>query len=221
VRVLTWNLYHGRAVPPAGRPLLAEFSAALAGWEWDVALLQECPPWWPPELARAAGAQQRTRLTSRNQLLFLRRFLAERWPDLMKSSGGGCDAILVRGDRPILAHVWQRLRLCPEQRYVHGVQLEDGWVVNVHAHNHPLEKALADDFKALDAAKRWAGGAPLIFGGDLNLHQAELPAFPGMLHVAGNHVDHIYTSGRAAAGRQTVIDRGMLSDHPPVAITLA
>ena len=48
LRVLTWNLMHGRSVPPAGRDLRAEFTAALAGWEWDVALLQEVPPWWPP-----------------------------------------------------------------------------------------------------------------------------------------------------------------------------
>src|SRR3954447_2326052 len=69
LRVLTWNLFHGRADPAAGRELLAEFAAALAGWDWDVALLQEVPPWWPPELARAAGAQERTALTSRNGLL--------------------------------------------------------------------------------------------------------------------------------------------------------
>ena len=73
MRVLTWNLYHGRAVPPAGRDLLAEFAAALAGWDWDVALLQEVPPWWPPALARACDAQQRSALTSRNALPALRR----------------------------------------------------------------------------------------------------------------------------------------------------
>ena len=58
MRVLSWNLYHGRAVPPAGRDLQAEFTAALAGWAWDVALLQECPPWWPAPLAIACGAHE-------------------------------------------------------------------------------------------------------------------------------------------------------------------
>ena len=53
MRVLTWNLLHGRAVPPAGRDLFDEFADALAGWEWDVALLQEVPPWWPAELRGA------------------------------------------------------------------------------------------------------------------------------------------------------------------------
>ena len=67
--VLTWNLFHGRSVPDAPREQLAEFAARLAGWEWDVALLQEVPPWWPPELGRASGASARTALTSRNWVL--------------------------------------------------------------------------------------------------------------------------------------------------------
>ena len=54
MRILTWNLYHGRAQPPAGRDLLAEFSAMLAGWDWDVALLQEVPPWWTAPVSKLA-----------------------------------------------------------------------------------------------------------------------------------------------------------------------
>jgi len=97
--VLSWNIFHGRSLPPANRNLLPEFAERLAGWAWDVAVLQEVPPWWPPELARAAGATQRTALTSRNAFLPLRRFVAERWPELIKSGGGGANAILVRGSR--------------------------------------------------------------------------------------------------------------------------
>ena len=67
--VLTWNLFHGRSVPDTPRDRLADFAAALAAWEWDVALLQEVPPWWPPALGRACGASARTALTSRNWLL--------------------------------------------------------------------------------------------------------------------------------------------------------
>src|SRR3954469_9435978 len=96
LRVLSWNLYHGRAVPPAGRPLLDEFAAALAGWEWDVALLQEVPPWWPGPLAAAAGASARMALTSRNSCLRARRAIAKRNPDLIAANGGGCNTLLVR-----------------------------------------------------------------------------------------------------------------------------
>jgi endonuclease/exonuclease/phosphatase family metal-dependent hydrolase len=218
VRILTWNLYHGRSVPNSGRSLLNEFAAMLDGWEWDVALLQEVPPWWPPMLARGAAAQQRTQLTSRNWLLPLRRAISERNPDILKSNGGGANAILVRGD--IVEHRAERLRRWPETRGVHGVRLADGsWAVNVHSQNHPRALALADTRAAVEHARRWAAGAPLIFGGDINLKRA--PERPGLVHLGGNHVDHLFSSGRPAAGKREVLDRGTLSDHPPVAVTLA
>jgi endonuclease/exonuclease/phosphatase family metal-dependent hydrolase len=215
VRVLTWNLFHGRSVPPSGRSLGAEFAAALAGWEWDVALLQEVPPWFPPALAQTARAAYRMQLTSRNQLLPLRRAISVRNPDILKSGGGGCNAILVRG-MPILEHRSARLRRLPEGRWVHGVRLPDGWAVNVHAHNHPEPAAQADCERAIAAMRSW--GPLVVFGGDVNLKH---PSFPGLLHVAGNHVDHLFTDGRPAAGKGQVLDRGHLSDHPPVAVTLA
>jgi endonuclease/exonuclease/phosphatase family metal-dependent hydrolase len=218
VRVLTWNLYHGRTVPPSGRSMLDEFTAALAGWEWDVALLQEVPPWWPPMLARAAGADERTQLTSRNWLLPVRRWISERNPDILKSNGGGSNAILVRGE-PMLEHRPARLRRRPEARWVHGVRLASGWVVNVHSHNRPEALALADTHAAIEVAREWAGDAPLVFGGDVNLRRP--PDFPGLVHVGGNHVDHLFTNGRPAAAPREVLDRGTLSDHPPVAVTLA
>src|SRR3954468_12486521 len=148
MRALTWNLYHGRSPVPAGRPLLGEFAAALAGWEWDVALLQEVPPWWPPALAQAAGAEQRLVLTSRNFLLPLRRAIASRAPDLLKANGGGCNAILVRG--AILDHRTQRLTWRPERRWAHGVRLAGGqWVVDGHASTHEEGHPLGDTLRRL------------------------------------------------------------------------
>src|ERR687885_776291 len=114
LRVLTWNLFHGRSVPDAPRSLLGDFAARLAAWEWDVALLQEVPPWWPPALGRAAGASVRMALTSRNALLPLRRRIAEPRPDLLKSWGGGANAILVRGGA-VREHRGRRLRLIPQR----------------------------------------------------------------------------------------------------------
>jgi endonuclease/exonuclease/phosphatase family metal-dependent hydrolase len=215
VRALTWNLYHGRSPSPAGSSLLGEFAAALAGWEWDVALLQEVPPWWPPSLAAATGAEQRSVLTARNRLLGVRRAISSRNPDILKANGGGANAILVRG--PILEHRSVLLTRLPERRMAHGARLADGgWVVNVHASTHVEALAQADTERALDAAREWAAGAPLLFGGDINLKR---PALPGMVRIAGNHVDHLFTEGRP--GRDAaVLERGRLSDHPPVAVTL-
>jgi len=207
--VLTWNLFHGRSVPDAPRELLADFAAALAGWEWDVALLQEVPPWWPPALGRACGASARTALTSRNWLLALSRPAARRRPDLVKSWGGGANAILVRG-RTIHAHRTRRLTHWPERRYAHAVKLDEGWVVNVHATTHRDERARRDVDRA-----RAAFPDAFIFGGDVNLRGR--PEVAGMRWLGGNHVDHLY--GHADATYE-VLERGRLSDHPPVLVTL-
>jgi endonuclease/exonuclease/phosphatase family metal-dependent hydrolase len=218
MRVLSWNLFHGRARPPAGRSLLAEFAEALAGWEWNVALLQEVPPWWPPELARAAGAEQRTALTSRNWPLFLRRALARRWPDLMKSHGGGANAILARGR--LEEHAVRRVRLTPERRLVHAVRLAHGgpWVANLHLSAHHPPRAEEDLRRAAAALAGWAPEGPAVLGGDFNLRD---PGVPGFERVAQRDVDAILIRDLHAVGPADVLERGPLSDHPPLAVTLA
>jgi endonuclease/exonuclease/phosphatase family metal-dependent hydrolase len=215
VRVLTWNLFHGRAVPPAHRYLLDEFAAALAGWEWDVALLQEVPPWWPEPLAARTGAHPYSVLTSRYELLEVRRALATRWPDLMRSSGGGANAILVRGDVAI-RHRTERLCLLPERRWLHAVELREAWVGNLHA-STDWRAARRDCAKAAGVLRRWAGYLPAVLGGDLNLRHPELHGFS---HCGGRGVDHVFARGLRAAGPGQALDRGSLSDHVPLVVTL-
>jgi endonuclease/exonuclease/phosphatase family metal-dependent hydrolase len=213
VVALTWNLFHGQAVPGAGRSLQHEFAGALASWAWDVALLQEVPPWWPGPLAEAAGAVHRRALTSRNSLLPLRRWAAERWPDVVKSQGGGANAILVRGEQ-IVEDRAVTLRRRPERRVAHGVRLGSGvWVVNLHASAHSPRRAQADLDRAVDA---WGGANPLVLGGDLNLRDPR-----GLERVASRDVDHVLVRGLVPAGAPEVLDRGTLSDHPPLAASLA
>jgi endonuclease/exonuclease/phosphatase family metal-dependent hydrolase len=194
-----------------------EFCRALAGWSWDVALLQEVPPWWPSRLGEASGAHARLALTSRNSCLPLRRAIASRNPDLLAAAGGGCNAILVRG-ATIAEHRARELTRRPERRVMHGVRLAGGeWVVNLHASTHPPEQRRADLLGAAATALEWAGAAPLVFGGDLNSTQ---PAMPGLRHVAGHHVDHFFTEGRPAASEQEILDAGPLSDHQPLRVTV-
>jgi endonuclease/exonuclease/phosphatase family metal-dependent hydrolase len=218
LRVLTWNVFHGRAIPPRDADLLAAFAARLATWEWDVALLQEVPPWWPDVLAAACDAEQRHALTSRNGLLPLRRGVARRRPELLKSNGGGANAILVRG-LGIAAHERRRLRTWPERRVVHAVRDDAGrWYANLHASVHDDARAHADVAKARAAVLRWSGGAPAVLGGDLNVRDAYVSGF---LHVGGDGVDHVFARGLEPAERCEVLDRGTLSDHAPVRVTLA
>lgn len=223
MRIVTWNLYHGRAVATAGVPapnhdLFAAFAERLADWEWDVALLQECPPWWPADLGRACGAHARMALTSRNQLFALRRFAGRRWPLTMKS-GGGCNAILVRGGT-VAAHRRARLRWLPEQRVVHAVRWEPAgvWLANLHAQVGSPAAAYEDAGRAARAVLGWSDGMPAVLGGDANVRE---PRFPGFDHVGGRKVDHVFARGWRAIGVTDVLERGTLSDHAPLRVTLA
>jgi endonuclease/exonuclease/phosphatase family metal-dependent hydrolase len=220
LRVLTWNLFHGRAVPPRDEDLLDVFAARLAGWRWDFALLQEVPPWWPPALARACEADVRCALTSRNALLPLRHSVAMRRPELLKANGGGCNAILVRGLGGVRVHARRRLRVWPERRVLHAVRVGDGsWFANVHASTHP-PRARQDVALAAATTLRWAGGAPLVFGGDCNVVRA--PQLPGLAHVGASHVDHLFARGLAhEQTRAETLERGGLSDHAPLLVSLA
>jgi endonuclease/exonuclease/phosphatase family metal-dependent hydrolase len=154
-------------------------------------------------------------LTSRNELLWARRAIASRNPDLLTANGGGCNAILVRS-AAIAEQRARELTRRPERRVVHGVRLDDGcWIVNLHASTHPREQVRADVALAAASAIEWAGGAPLVFGGDLN---TPTPNVPRLLHVAGHHVDHLYTDGRPALDEPELLDAGSLSDHKPLRV---
>lgn len=120
---IAWNIFHGRDFPPdpelftwrsrllriternathaqVNRDLAAEFAAMLAGAEWDVALLQECPPRFAAPLARACCADAHRALTSRNSLGALRAAAARLNPDLIASAEGGSNLTLVRRSAP-------------------------------------------------------------------------------------------------------------------------
>lgn len=226
MRVLTWNLFHGRSLPPApGGELLRCFAGLLAAWEWDLALLQEVPPWWPPALARAAHCEERHVLTSRNAPLALRRALARRRPELMKSNGGGCNAVLARG--AITEHRRLPLRRWPERRVAQLVALKDGTcAANYHASTRvPLAEQELE--RLWQAALEWADGRPLILGGDLNLRKPSAPSSE-ISHVASRDVDHLFARGLAARAEARLLERRVelrgasveLSDHPPLLVEL-
>ncbi|MEA2130894.1 MAG: hypothetical protein QOJ85_3785, partial [Solirubrobacteraceae bacterium] len=177
----------------------------------------EVPPWWAPVLADACVAAARTALTSRNELPWLRRALADRWPDLVKSGGGGANAILVRrASAQIIEHRSVRLRRWPERRVCHAVALDSGlWCANLHAQVHSAARARADIARAAAATLAWARGRPALLGGDFNVPN---PAVPGFEHLGGHGVDHVLGHRVAADGPAQVLDHGRLSDHAPIIV---
>lgn len=201
---IAWNIFHGRDFPPdpslrtwrsrllrfdernethvqVNRDLSAEFAALLAAAKWDVALLQECPPRFAEPLARACGSEWHRALTSRNSLGPLRGLLARQNPDLMASGEGGSNLTLVRVPGR-LGGIAERRELeihagPGERRSMALTHTASGLcVANLHATNDRPELAVEDVLGAARAATEWAGAAPLIFGGDLNLRPAEQPA---------------------------------------------
>ena len=226
--VLSWNLFHGRDFPPdpalrswrsrllrtdernathvqVNRDLTAEFATVLSGAEWDVAMLQECPPRFAEPLARACAAEAHRTLTSRNQLGALRGLLARQNPDLMASGEGGSNTILVRVPGK-LGGIAERRELTihegePERRAMGFVRTASGvCVANLHATNDWPKLAEVDVAEAARAALEWAAGSPLVFGGDLNLRPGKQPRLFERLRdefgfesppTAPNAIDHI------------------------------
>jgi endonuclease/exonuclease/phosphatase family metal-dependent hydrolase len=260
---VSWNLFHGRDFPPdpalltwrsrllrieernethvqVNRELVAEFAELLAGANWDVALLQECPPRFADPLAKACDAEPHRVLTSRNSLGPLRTFIAHRNPDLIASGEGGSNLTLVRSRaiterRELTIHTGR-----PERRTMAFTRVDLGGgaslcIANLHATNDRPDLAAVDVLRAAETATAWAGDSPLLFGGDLNLRPAEDPdAFDALRQRFGldgpthpRAIDHLLTrnleileppSAWPPEQRELLRDglRLRLSDHAPV-----
>ena len=192
--------------------------------DWDIALLQECPPRWCEPLARACGAEAQQALTSRNSLAPLRSLAAKLNPDLIASGEGGSNLTLVRsrtggegmgsgrapaGTEPawpgrILLRRELVLACRPERRVMAFTELSSGLcVANLHATNDRPAQTAQELRLAAETAARWAGTRPLIFGGDLNLRPAEDPALfdelrdrHGLRQPTGpRSIDHLLVRG--------------------------
>jgi endonuclease/exonuclease/phosphatase family metal-dependent hydrolase len=237
MRVLSWNLYHGRPHPPrAGlgfRPLLDEFAAVLDELEWEVALLQEAPPRWFRELARRTRSSGVRVLTSRNVCPALQGALADWNADLVGSWEGGSNQILVRHPGRVLAHRRLALAWRPERRRMQWARLElpaDGrvYVANLHASAGLPRKAFAEVVLGGALAIRWSSDEPLVLGGDFNLRPRGQPEPFAKLRELGfgeptapDAIDHLLARGlrTAEAPRRLaprVRDGLTLSDHRPV-----
>ena len=258
IRALCWNIFHGRDGPPdpalytlrskllritersathvqVNRDLFDEYAALIASVQWDVALLQECPPRWAEPLARLCDAEPHRVLTSRNWLPPLQGTLHRLNPDLLGSWEGGSNTTLVRG-----RGIAERLELvirprAPERRAMAFTRLDEGiCTANFHASNDDYPLAEEEVRLAAATATEWAADAPLVFGGDFNLRPARTALFTELEErfglappTAPDAIDHMLVRGLAVteAPRQwppelrEIPSDGLalrLSDHAPV-----
>ena len=250
VRALTWNLFHGRDFPPdpalftwrsrllrvternathaqVNRDLGAEFAAVLAAADWDVALLQECPPRWIDRLATACDAAPtrsppratRSPLCARPRPAQprpdrLQRGRLEPHPRPRRRSPSAASSSSAPGPHPerramaftraqlldVTAGRERRTRIC---------------VANLHASAGRALAELAEQevTAAAERATEWAGEAPLLLGGDLNLRPRDSDLFERLADRFGlaaptgpGAIDHLLARGlesshRPASGR--------------------
>lgn len=269
LRALSWNLFHGRDAPPdpalytlrsrlvriterndthvqVNRDLRREFEAILGGAEWDVALLQECPPRWAESLAAACAAAPHLVLTSRNSCAPLRRLAARLNPDLIASNEGGANLTLARR-----AAIHQRDEVVlqpgprPERRVMALTRASragtEFCIANLHASAGPSLRATAEDElrRAAAAATAWARERPLLFGGDLNVRPRDSAIYAELERDFGlrgptspESLDHLLVRGleivqppeRWPPAAREIAFGGLairLSDHAPVAARFA
>ena len=210
--------------------------------DWDLALLQECPPRWVSALAKACGAQAHLALTSRNSLSAIRAAVAKINPDLVASAEGGSNLTLAR---PRAGAVVLRRELIltrrTERRVMAFTELSSGLcVANLHATNDRPTRAADELMRAAETASRWAKERPLIFGGDFNLRPDESPgAFaelnesyglspptgPGKIdHLLSRNLEIVRPPAAWPSTAREVAEDGLavrLSDHAPVGATYA
>ena len=194
-RVLTWNIYHGRDGPPdkalytrwaewtrrternethvqVNRDLWREYTDMICAAEWDIALLQECPPRWQPGFARECGADSYRSMTSRNWLEQLSWRIARGWPDLIGSWRGRLQpdpgARRRRRDRREPRHRDPERQARAPHDGLRQAQL--GPLRDQPARQHQPSPRRGRARARRREAIEWAGeGAPLVFGGDFNV----------------------------------------------------
>jgi endonuclease/exonuclease/phosphatase family metal-dependent hydrolase len=94
---------------------------------------------------------------------------------------------------------------------MHAVRLSCGvWVGNLHT-----EASAEQGVRAAEILRGWAAGEPMVLGGDFNVREPELP---GLALAGGQGVDQVFVS--EGTGVTDVLDRGHLSDHAPVLVSV-
>jgi endonuclease/exonuclease/phosphatase (EEP) superfamily protein YafD len=222
VLVRTWNLFHGKTVPPGRTTHLEEMVRLAAADRPDVLLLQELPLWALPELEGWSGMTAFTQVAHRTPLgATLGGRITALDPGLLRSavSGQGQAILLDRSLEPFDYHAfvlnprdfrrqqrvgWEaQLTWCKERRILQAVRValpdaRQALVANLHATNRAqlaeleLQRAV-EFFLALARA-----GEIDVFAGDFNVRAGSdvLRYFEDLgFSGGGPSVDHVLVRG--------------------------
>jgi endonuclease/exonuclease/phosphatase (EEP) superfamily protein YafD len=222
VLVRTWNLFHGKTVPPGRTTYLEEMVRLAAADRPDVLLLQELPLWALPELEGWSGMTAFTQVAHRTPLgATLGGRITALDPGFLRSavSGQGNAILLDRSLEPFDYHAfvlnprdfrrrqrvgWEaQLAWCKERRVLQAVRValpdaRRALVANLHATNRAqlaeleLRRAV-EFFLALARA-----GEIDVFAGDFNVRAgSDVLRYFEELGFAGvgPSVDHVLVRG--------------------------
>ena len=260
MRIRTWNIAHGRDVPPdrghrhLRRKLLDEIAALMIEDSPDVVLLQEVPVWAGDLLREATGMGVTLAPAYGAHVPFLHvplplalgAAVGKALPDLVRTQiEGQANALLYSSNLLLVSarrvQINDRHRLRGEPRIAQLVRLRhrsagrELVVANVHADSGDNRQQLE---RAGYVLERFARGAPMVLGGDLNAdaRSAALRALVarGWLDPPiGAGIDHILVRDMRVERpaqqwpperRDLVLNGGSpvrLSDHDPVDAVVA
>ena len=227
--VRTWNLFHGNADPPQRRGYLREMVELVTRDTPAAVCLQEVPVWALGRLDEWSGMRC-FRAVAHSPIVPgpLGMWITSLNVGLFRSGvTGQANAILV--PRTAVAHDLGGRRISDpdrERRVAHAIRIEGlGVVANLHAsndHARPEVPRAELDRARYFAEKLAASDERIVLAGDFNLRDPVLEGYsPG-----ADGIDHILVRG-GRPGPPVVWDRALttldgvvLSDHPPVEVTL-
>jgi endonuclease/exonuclease/phosphatase family metal-dependent hydrolase len=257
--IRTWNIAHGRDVPPGAehghrrRKLLREMAEVMTQDGPDLVLLQEVPVWAADLLREHTGMGVTLAPTYGAHIPFvhvplplaLGAAVGRALPDLVRTQVEGQAQAVLYGPALLLVsarrvQLNERTRLRGEPRIAQLARLRhrragrELAVANVHADRGGDEQLEKAGFML----ERFARGAPMVLGGDLNagLESAGVHALRarGWLEESGEvDIDHLLVRGldvewsatRWLPERRDVRQNGSrpvrLSDHDPVDAVVA
>jgi endonuclease/exonuclease/phosphatase family metal-dependent hydrolase len=233
VRVLvrSWNVFHGNTLPPGRRSRLEAMIRLATKDRPDVLCLQEVPLWALGRLSQWSGMSVRHVVTRRALLgAWLGGAITRLHSGFFRSAlAGQANAILLVPGLDVLAHRTLRIdEQRAEPRFCHAVRLEGLIVGNLHATNdfHRPEVPAAEILRGEAFVTGFAGALPCILAGDFNLRAEHMPELAGWSAV-GPGIDHVLVRNLSASPlsvwpeERRLHNGAVLSDHPPVEVTIA